>query len=240
MTMIILAQKKRSQAEVKLQKVETDKQREISENTLRTQESERQQLGLELHDDLGPSFSAARLFVQQIEQKVNAKEYDDIPQITQTVTTTLNDAIQKFSDVSRVLYPSALHRLGLMQALQDIIDRCNQISDGSMVFCLDTSLKGIDKEIIALSIYRLIQELSNNAIKHSKASSVQFTLTENESHIYLHYADDGVGFNIYEKFNGLGMSSIRGRVEALGGDLDMKSEKDNGLVVAINIPKSRD
>lgn len=100
-------------------------------------------------------------------------------------------------------------------------------------------MEGIDKEIVALSIYRLIQELSNNAIKHSEATNVKFTLTESEGDIHLHYVDDGIGFNIAKKYNGLGMNSIRGRVEALGGNLNMTSNKGEGMTVSITVPKLR-
>lgn len=238
MVMILIAHRNKTKAEFKLHVLEVKKQKEIAENTLITQERERQQLGLELHDDLGPSFSAVRLFVQQIDQKVASRDYDDLPRVTKIISETLNDAIQKFSDVSRILYPSVLHRLGLNQALQDIIDRCNSTAE-NMKFTLEISIGKIQKELITLTIYRLVQELSNNAVKHSKAGNVAFTLSESKDDIHMQYGDDGVGFDIGQQYEGLGMKSIRGRVEALGGTIEMTSRKNNGLGLSLTIPKIR-
>ncbi len=235
---IVVAQQKKNTALIKLQGEEVKKQQDIAENTLITQERERQKLGLELHDDLGPIFSAVRLYVQLIKQKVDTKQYEGLDEIATTVNETLNEAIQKFSDVSRVLYPSALKRLGLVQAIDDVVTRCNT-AQSSISFIFSTDIKSIDKNLIELTIYRLCQELTNNAIKHSQAQNVKITLSETADDILLEYSDDGVGFDSEQKYDGLGMNSLRGRVDALGGNLYIDSKIKKGTGISAYIPKKR-
>lgn len=236
MVMIMLAHRNRTKAELDLQKVESQKQKEIAENTLVTQERERQQLGLELHDDLGPSFSAVRLMLGQVEQHLENGDNTIALEQIELAKTSLIESIQKFSNVSRILYPAALHRNGLQKAIEDIVNQCNNAL-GREVICLNYKLDHIEEEFMELTIYRICQELLNNGVKHSEADEIKLDLTSNDDSIYVNYIDSGKGFDLVSQASGLGLGSLKGRCEALGGALHFKSNPGQGTSATLLIPK---
>lgn len=236
MAMVLSAHKNKTLAQLQLQKTQLEKQREIAENTLKTQENERQRLGFELHDDLGPSFSAVRLMLSQIEGLVNNGETKRASEQISLAQNSLMESIQKFSDVSRILYPAALNRNGLKRAIEDVVEQCNA-AFGEKVIHFSYSVADINKELVELTIYRICQELINNGVKHAKASNISIALTEDNEFYHVNYSDNGVGFDMDSKANGLGLQSLNGRCDALNGEMHFKSELGIGTSAQLQIPK---
>ena len=154
--------------------------------------------------------------------------------IAAETSLSLKDAVSKFSEVSKILYPVVFNREGLEAAIQDIVDRYNK--QERIQFNLDYQLSPSEDQLTQLVIYRVFQELTTNANKHSQASQVTITLKENSESILMSYQDDGIGFDLNAKSNGLGLNSIRGRIEAINGTVQYKTKKGQGLNVNINIP----
>lgn len=235
---IAISQSKKSEAQNKLQKLELNRQKEISENTLLSQERERQRVGLELHDDLGPSFSAIRNNLVRVVSQLDRNEIEKAKEISMSTSLELKEAITRFANVSKVLYPVILNRNGLQAAIEDLANKLNE--SGRLKITLSLSIEDISKELIQLVLYRVSQELLTNAQKHSQANQVSLSITEKNGIILLDYIDDGVGFDTTTGYSGLGLESIKGRVNAINGSVDFRSVKNEGLTVKINIPNEQD
>lgn len=231
---VITSQKKKSQLEVKMQLLELKRQREISENTLISQEKERQRVGLELHDELGPTFAAVRFNLARIQQNLRKKDIEVVDKLAIETSSDLEAAIGKFSDVSKMLYPVILVRHGLDQAISDLVEKANQEIQTNYSLKLE-SAKQL-REIVQLTIYRVCQELLTNARKHAKAKQVTLTVMDQDNKTIIEYQDDGIGFDTTKIHHGLGLNSIKGRVEAIGGKVELISTVDTGVHYKIIVP----
>jgi two-component system, NarL family, sensor kinase len=234
MIIVITGQKKKSQLELQMQLMEVNRQKEIAENTLISQEKERQRVGLELHDELGPTFAAIRLNVDSMQQKIQKSKSTDITPLAKQTSEALETAISQFSDISKLLYPVILIRHGLKHALQDLIDKAN--FEKKTTFSIQINIEASPKEIINLTLYRVCQELITNARKHANATIVHLELDKLADRIQLTYDDNGKGFETAKIYTGLGLNSIKGRVEAIGGNVKTTSSPNKGVHYLIDLP----
>lgn len=234
MIIVVTGQKKKSELELQVQLLEVTRQKEIAENTLISQEKERQRVGLELHDELGPTFAAIRLNIDRMQRKINKELLEELPHLAKQTSEDLEVAISQFSDISKLLYPVILVRHGLKQALQDIIDKAN--IDPRTTFSIDIQIEPSTKEIVNLTVYRVCQELITNARKHANATIVDVKLMPTEEGIGIHYLDNGKGFDPSIIHEGLGLNSIKGRVEAIGGTVEITSNHNKGVQYKIALP----
>ena len=234
---VINSQKKSAKLQMKLQSSAHQEHRELAQIALETQEKERQRIGMELHDSLGPSFVALRINMERIKQLISKGEYGKIKELADITENGINESIQTFSNVSRLLYPVILKRYGLEEAIKDIVHKFN--NDSKTKFSLEYDVKCSLIDIKQLTIFRVCQELCNNASKHAEASNVMLHVNEFSQGITILFEDDGKGFDMSEVKEGIGLNSIRGRVGAVGGTLDYTSESNKGVKVIIRIPKDQ-
>ncbi len=234
MIIVVTGQKKKSLLELQMQRMEVNRQKEIAENTLISQEKERQRVGLELHDELGPTFAAIRLNVDRMQQKVEKDKVIEIPELAKQTSEALEVAISQFSDISKLLYPVILNRHGLKHALHDLVDKAN--FEKQTTFSMDINFDASPKEITNLTVYRVCQELITNARKHASATNVHIDIQKNDNRIQLVYSDNGVGFDNTLDYSGLGLNSIKGRVEAIGGKIHTASAINEGVTYKIDMP----
>ncbi|MFT7591938.1 MAG: two-component system NarL family sensor kinase [bacterium] len=234
MIIVVTGQKKKSKLELQMQRMEVNRQKEIAENTLISQEQERQKVGLELHDELGPTFAAVRLNIDRIQQKIKKDQFDDVSGLAKQSSEALETAIGQFSDISKLLYPVILIRHGLTDALHDLVDKAN--FDNRTEFSIAIDFEASSKEIINLTLYRVCQELITNAHKHANATIVTLNLSKMNNHVHLQYSDNGKGFATDKVYSGLGLNSIKGRVEAVGGKVVTTSAPNKGVNYQIDLP----
>lgn len=234
---IVISQNKKTEALNQYQKLALTLQKEISENTLLSQERERQRVGLELHDDLGPSFAAIRNNLARVVSQLDQNQVSNAKKISIETSKELRDALNRFANISKILYPVILNRNGLAAALEDLANKLNE--SGKTKISLELSLDTITKELITIVLFRVTQELFTNAQKHSEATQISLEIGDKDGVIYLDYNDDGVGFNASDKYSGLGLESIKGRVSALDGTVQFDSVTSQGVEVKIRIPNEK-
>lgn len=234
---IVRAQNKKTEALNQLQKLELNRQKEISENTLLSQERERQSVGLELHDDLGPSFAAIRNNLARVIAQLDQNNIKKARSISVDTSSDLKSAIDRFADVSKTLYPVILNRNGLEAAIEDLASKLEET--GQAKINVKISLDNTSKELIELVLFRVTQELFTNAQKHSNAKQIELDISDRKGIILLNYSDDGLGFDDSKNFEGLGLESIKGRVSALDGSIDFITSPTKGLIVRISIPNEK-
>jgi len=199
------------------------------------QEIERERIAKDLHDSLGGLISTIKL---KFDQVINKNENIFPQNEYKKAYALLDDAVNEVRTISRNLQPSALSEFGLVRAIKDLINRF----EGDNAPEIDFQHYGIPEKlnkIVALSVYRIIQELLNNSIKHAQASDILIQINTIEDELVIQYEDDGVGFDINDSNgHGMGLGNIKSRVQYLSGQIHIDSSKGKGVSVMISVKHS--
>jgi signal transduction histidine kinase len=206
------------------------------ENTLAeitAMEKERARIAGDLHDDLGPILSVIKF------------EIDSIPNISrdkrmqlQKTSVQLDDLIERIREISYNLMPTALQRKGLVTALEEFITKANSICPPLNIRLNTTGKLSIEEEK-SIHIFRMLQEIIHNCIRHSSASELLIGLDQNDSKIMILCHDNGIGFDadkIIKDGTGIGLRSLKNRTDMLGGRLKLESKKGKGTSFFFEIP----
>lgn len=210
----------------KLDSLKREKEIEIMQAMINVEETERKRVARDLHDSIGSKLSALKIIFSSIETKNN---YDKIK-----INTILETSITELRHISYNLVPESLLKLGLEKALSDLCFSLlsNRISIEFQSFEIDNSLP-IEKQT---NIFRIVQEILNNALKHSNCSHILVSCSQNSNRFYISVEDNGSGFDLskIEDRLGLGLKSIKSRIELLNGILDCESN-NNGTSYNIEL-----
>lgn len=195
------------------------------------QEVERARIAKDLHDSLGGLLSTIKLQVGSIETSDGQSEKS--PAIDHA-TKLLDVAVSEIRTISQDLQPGALQRLGLVPAINDLVNRYQTENGPEITFQHFDLPRNLDQNF-ALGIYRIVQEILNNAIKHAQASEIFVQLIREDSDIVIHIEDDGIGFDPDQNFKSMGLANIRSRVNYLKGSIDIDSRKNQGTSFIIHL-----
>jgi signal transduction histidine kinase len=197
----------------------------VASKIISAQEHERQRISQDLHDDLGSTLSMLKFRLEE-----SNKTFDN--QLISEIETT-NKAVEDLRQISYNLMPTMFLQRGLVIALEELIN-VNKI--GSKVeFVHSGKEKRLDLDI-ELNIFRIIKELLNNALKHAKASKIEFQLIYFDDFLFISIEDNGIGFKENQsKTEGNGLKNINLRVNYLKGKLEFESSK-KGTQFSIEIP----
>ncbi|HEY0677724.1 MAG TPA: ATP-binding protein [Chitinophagaceae bacterium] len=196
------------------------------------QENERRRIATDLHDSLGPLLSSVKLQINSIE----IQDPED-QQIIHKAGRHLDEIISSIREISYNLLPNTLQRKGLSDAIKEFIGHINSRHVLNIRFY---QVKEItippEKEI---HLFRMIQEIVHNTLKHAKAKDLQIALGEESGNILILTKDDGIGFDIEKakkETTGLGLKSIESRAEILQGVISMESIPGQGTSYFVKIP----
>ncbi len=232
----VLYQKKLLKQERARAKERLEHQRQLLQAVVDAQEKERERIGRDLHDDIGSMLTAAHQFLQKLEQNHFSGERESI-------IGQVGDLLQKTSSsvrgISRELAPTVLAKLGLVKAIESLSEMMEANGDLVVVFYADP-LPNLSNKI-ATHLYRMVQELFNNTLKHANANHVLISLKYIPPNLRLSFQDDGVGFGKgdIEESTGLGLKSIHSRLNLLDGKLHLTSTEEEGTKFEINIPYNK-
>ena len=227
------ARKKERMQEAEVQLLKQEQQNKIFSAMIEGQEKERKRLAIDLHDGLGGRLSGISLNLSKLD-KDEPKQYPK--KQLQKVMKDLDDSLTELRSIARNMMPETLVKFGLQAALKDY---CSSMTgkDTRVTLQFYGSDKGIDLNQ-QVTMYRVIQELINNAIKHAKASEVLVQYMREGNQVDITVEDNGIGFekeNLIEKEGGMGLSNLRTRVAYLKGDLDFHSDENEGTTVNVHI-----
>ncbi len=215
--------------EIALHKQRNERQRAITEATIRGQENEREQLGIELHDNINQILSTSRLY---LEHALTVTEDKD--KAIQQSRDLINMATTEIRKLSHSLLPPSLEEFGLLQAMDELCD----IVSSSGAFTIERKWElfnqdGLSRDVL-LTIYRIIQEQVNNTVKHAQASVVSIWLRRCEDgSTLLRVADDGVGFDPAAKRMGVGLRNISSRAGLVNGIMKIDSAPGQGCALEV-------
>ncbi len=229
---ITFYQKKMVEARLKQQLLESQMQQKVLEATLESQESERSRVAGDLHDSIGGMLSAVRVGLSAIARQMPN------PSVMEAQKQMLDDTIESVRKISRDLMPATLEKFGLVPAVRELCERMRittKIEIGVME--LGTSRK-IDRKR-ELMVYRIAQELLNNAFKHSQATYIEVVFHFKEN-LYLIVEDNGVGIDVKQEAEAgrksLGLFNIRSRVQLLGASVMIDRDKKDGSKIIVTVP----
>jgi len=205
---------------------------QATQSLIMGQEFERKRLSKEIHDGIGPALSTIKLHIESVNMKIEnpilkAKLNDVISMIAETT----NDIRQ----ISHDLMPSSLIDFGLLTALSNLIKRLNNTESIIVRFESNLSDAILSKEL-EFNLFRIIQELLNNALKYSKCTEIQIQLNLFDGRLHLTFYDDGIGMDKDLIGDGIGIKNIATRVKSFRGDFELDSELGHGVNCNIIIP----
>lgn len=237
---IIFHQRKVIRYQFRLQQIEQEQQKILLNASIRLQEEERQRLAADLHDDAGPLLATARLYLS--ENLVNQDKATQLQSIFQA-RQILDDTIQLIRNISHSLMPPTLKNFGLESAVNDLFQKISGsgvINASSRFHEYKERLKP-EKELI---VFRVMQELVNNILKHSNSSFIHLTQNNHNGFFIIRIHHDGRGLvqADFEKLNksniGLGLKNISSRLKvAQGTILFEKDASQTYYKITIEIPR---
>lgn len=219
---------------VKFLKKENEKQKKFAEQLIDSQENERKRIASELHDGLGQQILVIKNRAELAKQFINQpKELDEqLGEIMQSSVRSIEDV----RNISHALRPVHIEKFGLTEALENL---CNQLIETTSIewsYHIDDIDNIIPKEK-EINFYRVIQEGTNNILKHSSAKQASVLVSQRDEVINATVWDDGIGFDLHSDAApiGLGFLGMKERIETLGGILSIKSTKGKGTTLKIEL-----
>lgn len=216
----------------KINELESDLKIETMNSMLQGQEVERERIARDLHDSLGGLLSTVKLHFDAIQAKnpeiTNHKEYNK-------AYTLLDEACSEVRIISNNMQPGALLKMGIVPAINDLINRIESDETPHIEFIHYGALNNLPI-VLTLHIYRIVQELLFNCLKHASAKEILIQLIRNEEDLEIMVEDDGSGYEPSEVRKGMGTENVSARVHFLKGEISVHSVIGTGTTSTITIP----
>jgi len=199
---VIIYQRKMIKNQVELRKLHDDRQTDLLNAVFETQENERKRLAEDLHDSVGQVLSAIKLNLHRLDKSCVSESTQPLLADTRKLA---DECIGEIRNIIHNVLPPVLTDYGLLEALEGLCVKIEQNTGVKVDF--KKKLTGIRfKPEIELAFYRIAQELFSNAIKHSAATSIHLTLTDEQGWLIMEFKDNGKGFNINQVKHGFGLT----------------------------------
>lgn len=218
-------------AEEKLRKLEAEQQQEVFRVSLNTVEEERRRIAESIHNGLGQVLYGIKISLAGLIKDMPWADFEETKNYTNHLLT---DVIQESRRISHELMPATLEEFGLKTAIADM---CRQLEDGIHFRYKLTGLEHRLEKYLELAIYRTMQELLMNVVKHSGATHAYTELKISPTQILIKVKDNGRGINDTPKHKpGIGLASIRSKIKLLNGRVEITSPPNEGTQVEVTIP----
>ncbi|MGA1841422.1 MAG: sensor histidine kinase [bacterium] len=197
-------------------------------------ERERRRIGQDLHDGLGQILTGISFISKVLERKLAVKLVEEADQVA-IITKLVNEAICSMSSLVRTLNPVRLEEDGFIVALQELAKNIKKTFGISCRINFDRPVF-INENLMATHLYRIVQEATNNAIKHAKAKNIDIDIVSSDERLVLAIKDDGVGFTPGPKMKkGMGLNIIKCRAEMIGASLSIAKCPEGGTIVKCSV-----
>jgi len=220
---------------VRLQKILDQRNRQVQRKmtaaVITAQESERSNLGLELHDNVNQVLTTVKLYVEMLRDGIG----DNQSELFCKTLSHLQSSINEIRSISKRLSAPTLGRISLNESIKDLVDSINLTGRIHIAYSIDDLHSGITQEV-HLAVYRIIQEQLNNIVKYADASTATIIIQRNTENLFLKIIDDGKGFDTNAKSQGIGLNNMKTRAESLDGSFHVKSSVGMGCEIDVSIP----
>jgi signal transduction histidine kinase len=223
-------------AEEKLRKSEGEL-RALSSKLMKVEEKERKRIARELHDSIGQYLTAIKFNAENILTRLMLKDDEAAIETLQTGIPLIQQTIEEVRRIMMDLRPTILDDLGIIATISWFC-REFQIVFGNIKVEKQIRLNEYQiPEPLKIIIYRIMQESMNNAAKYSKADLIRVRLKQVKQRIELTIMDNGIGFDTDRKHKGLGLISMRERIEGSGGSLMFRTKAGKGTMIRASWPR---
>lgn len=222
---VILYQQRIIRHQVEIKTINEQKQLELIQASIQSEEEERSRIASELHDDVGVTLSSVRLFLH------NAAKASAHSEIINQSRELLDESIHKIRSLSHQLQPATLQHLGLNASLKAFSDTVSKSGSITMRYIPADTLTPFDEQT-ELALYRIVQEITNNIIKHAAASHITLTTATDADELRLLLVHNGKGLT-NESFRGLiykqgalGLKNIVNRLKSINASISFNATQD--------------
>ena len=203
-------------------------QRLLTEQVIAAQEQEREWIGRELHDNVNQVLTTVKLYLEMVNRE---QQHPLIPRSMELINSSINE----IRNLSHQLSAPTLGTGSLIDSIDTLLESLS-LSTG-IQFRFDHS--GYHQQLIMsqkLALYRILQEQLNNIVKHAGATNVWISLSQNNGELNLTVRDNGKGFNLNSKTNGMGLNNMLSRAKVLGGTLHIETATGKGCLLQVAFP----
>lgn len=205
-------------------------QEEILGNQIEIQTQTMRDIGREIHDNVGQKLTLASIYSQQI---AHANQYPELSQKIENISKLLNESLQDLRQLSKSLVQPQLAQSNLLDLLKE---EATQINQTGVKLKIKTELTEINLDISSKnSVFRILQEFMQNSLKHSNCRNIVINISKIEEKLKISIEDDGIGFDLETKKQGIGLSNMKRRANEIGADFDFKSEIEKGTKLILTI-----
>ncbi len=233
--MLLLYNRYRYKQRMLLQEKEMSQREVLTKAVIEAEEKERKRIASDLHDGVGQLFSAVKMNLTGLLDRVPIEKESDRFLAEKTIAL-VDESCKEVRMISHQMMPNMLLRSGIASDVRNFIEKID--SENLKVNLEANGFKNRIESNAETVLYRVIQESVNNVIKHSKATRLDILLNRDETGISVLIADNGVGFDTSrtENFEGIGLKNIKARIEYLKGTVRFDSAPGNGTKVNIWVP----
>lgn len=227
------SKKKIVQKELEKKELELQHQKELLQSTIEVQEEERMRIARDLHDDISSKLNIVTLNCHML----SIGELDDNKR-KETINNIINissKALENSRRIAHDLFPPVFDKFGLAAGVEELCNEFNSVNNVTVNLQNSVTFDEEDKNR-HLHVFRILQELMNNSLRHGKASVVDIAFIKKNNRTVCYYKDNGSGFNVSDtrKKGGLGMQNIQSRISFLGGDITIDSAINKGTEITFS------
>lgn len=231
---VVFYQKKMIQEQLKRQVLEADYQQKMMRTELESQESERRRLAADLHDSIGGMLSTIRVGLITLGRSMAE------PESIKETKSMLDDTITSVRRISHDLMPATLEKFGFLHAIKELCERFQATARITIDFEEEGEIPELETQR-GLMVFRIVQELLNNAVKHARATLIKVSVHVADEMI-ITVEDNGIGFDAdaqkadKQTGRGLGLFNMENRARLLGGTLTFKTAQQKGSYIILTLP----
>lgn len=228
---VVLYQQRVMKSKFELEKKEEEYKNQLSLAMIKGEEEERVRIASELHDDVISSLVAMQLSIYNLKRKDENFEQVKLAQ------SILKDSIGKIRNISHKLHPSIVQNHGFHKAVYMHVDSLN--ASGTIKICYTSNTAERPNKDAELPLFRIVQELINNIIKHSQADFIEIISSLDHSLFRIHIHHDGTGitdesfYQLKDTSNSIGLQNIYNRISLIKGDISFSINEDGKYQVKI-------
>lgn len=217
------------------------KNQEMLEAVLKTEDTERSRISKDIHDGLQQTLTISLLNFQSVKKEIKGLA-SEVKEKFDLGWKYLQESITESRTVAHTLMPKAIVDFGIVSAFESLIDSIDRASENTTYsFHHNFKTEKLKNQQIEITFYRILQEAINNINKYAKATNVDIQLKEYDDVYMLTIEDNGVGFDssiLREENKGLGFKSMKNRLDAINGFLEVDSRIGKGTSILVEINKS--
>ncbi len=223
-----------SKNKLELEQIKVKQSQELIKSITIAQEEERKRISAQLHDEVGASLSAVGMIIGRIKMRSEGANKE----LAIEAITNLNTITSEVRVIVQNMSPSLLERFGLSEAIIEICKRIDRAGIIKAKYIESPSVIKFSDKNTDILIYRMIQELTNNVVKHSGATYMEVSAEREDNFAVFSVADNGNGLGNQDVFmkKSLGLTNIKSRAIIIGGSFNISNRTEGGAIAIIKIP----